>query len=150
MKKIITVLLTVLFLTNCGYTPIYSNKNFNFNIKDITTSTNNLLNSRTKKKLLNFSNQESSKVISLNLDVQKKTNILAKDSRGDATRYETVISMQIEITYNQGQKISNFFEETFNYIVNKNKFELSQYEKEIENSLIEENINRITIYLSKL
>ena len=31
---------------------IYSNKNFNFNIKDITTSTNNLLNSRTKKKLL--------------------------------------------------------------------------------------------------
>ena len=150
MKKIITVLLTVLFLTNCGYTPIYSNKNFDFNIKDITLSTNNLLNSGIKKRLISLSNQESSKIISLNLDVQKKINTLAKDSKGDATRYEMVINIQLKITYDHGQNISNFFEETFNYNVNKNKFELNQYEKEIENLLIDENINRITIYLSKL
>jgi len=150
MNKIITVLLTVLFLTNCGYTPIYSNKNFDFNIKDITLSTNNLLNSGIKKRLISLSNQESSKIISLNLDVQKKINTLAKDSKGDATRYEMVINIQLKITYDQGQNISNFFEETFNYNVNKNKFELNQYEKEIENLLIDENINRITIYLSKL
>ena len=150
MNKIITVLLTVLFLTNCGYTPIYSNKNFDFNIKDITLSTNNLLNSGIKKRLISLSNQESSKIISLNLDVQKKINTLAKDSKGDATRYEMVINIQLKITYDHGQNISNFFEETFNYNVNKNKFELNQYEKEIENLLIDENINRITIYLSKL
>ena len=150
MNKIITVLLTVLFLTNCGYTPIYSNKNFDFNIKDITLSTNNLLNSGIKKRLISLSNQESSKIISLNLDVQKKINTLAKDSKGDATRYEMVINIQLKITYDHGQNISNFFEETFNYNVNKNKFELNQYVKEIENLLIDENINRITIYLSKL
>tara|TARA_B110000967_G_scaffold135622_1_gene138456 strand:+ start:208 stop:660 length:453 start_codon:yes stop_codon:yes gene_type:complete len=150
MNKIITVLLTVLFLTNCGYTPIYSNKNFDFNIKDIITSTDNLLNSRIKKRLLSLSNQESSKMISLNLDVQKKINTLSKDTKGDATRFEMVINIQLKITYDHGQNINNFFEETFNYNVNKNKFELSQYEKEIENLLINENINRITIYLSKL
>ena len=150
MNKIITVLLTVLFLTNCGYTPIYSNKNFDFNIKDITLSTNNLLNSGIKKRLISLSNQESSKIISLNLDVQTKINTRAKDSKGDATRYEMVINIQLKITYDHGQNISNFFEETFNYNVNKNKFELNQYEKEIENLLIDENINRITIYLSKL
>ena len=150
MNKIITVLLTVLFLTNCGYTPIYSNKNFDFNIKDIITSTDNLLNSRIKKRLLSLSNQESSKMISLNLDVQKKINTLSKDTKGDATRFEMVINIQLKITYDHGQNINNFFEETFNYNVNKNKFELNQYEKEIENLLIDENINRITIYLSKL
>ena len=143
-------MLTFLFLTSCGYTPVYLNKNFDFNIKDITALKSDKLNFKTKKRLLAFSNKNSQKIIFLNLDVQKKINILAKDSKGDPSRYEMVINIQLDITYNQDQKLRKSFNESFNYNSNINKFELNQYDKEIENLLIDKNIDRIIVYLSKI
>jgi len=150
MKKKITVLLTFLFLTSCGYTPIYSNKNFDFKLDNISSSKDNRLNSKIKKRLQNFSNQESQKIISIKIDAQKIINILVKDSRGDPSRYEMIIDIKLETTYNQKQNITQSFQETFNYNENKNKFELKQYEKEIEELLINKNIERIIVYLSKI
>jgi hypothetical protein len=150
MKKIITVLLTLLFLTGCGYTPVYLNKNFDFKIKTITFPKNSQLNSKVKNRLLVLSNQESQKVIFLSLDVQKKINTLSKDSKGDASRFEMVINIKLGIKYDQDQNISKTFEEIFNYKTNTNKFDLNQYEDEIENLLIDKNIDRIIIYLSKI
>ena len=42
------------------------------------------------------------------------------------------------------------FEEYFNYNNNSNKFELKQYEKNIENNLIEKNIENLTFYISSI
>ena len=150
MKKIITALLTLLFIANCGYTPIYSSKNFNFKIKNITKLTNDPLNSNVEKRLKNFSDQTGENEISLRVDTQKKTNTLLKNSKGDPSRYEMIISIKIEITYGLDQIVSESFEERFNYNANKNKFELRQYEKEIKDLLINKNIDNIIVYLSKL
>ena len=150
MKKIITALLTLLFIANCGYTPIYSSKNFNFKIKNITKLTNDPLNSNVEKRLKNFSDQTGENEISLRVDTQKKINTLLKNSKGDPSRYEMIISIKIEITYGLDQIVSESFEERFNYNANKNKFELKQYEKEIKDLLINKNIDNIIVYLSKL
>ena len=150
MKKIITILITFLFLTNCGYTPIYSSKNFDFKIANITPFKNNQLHSKVERRLLVFSNQEGQKIITLKVDAQKQINTLAKDSKGDPSRYEMVIIIKLEILYNQNQNITQSFQEKFNYNSNINKFELNQYEKEIEDLLINKNIDRIIIYLSKI
>ena len=150
MKKIITALLTFLFIANCGYTPIYSSKNFNFKIKNITKLTNDPLNSNVEKRLKNFSDQSGENEISLRVDTQKKINTLLKNSKGDPSRYEMIISIKIEITYGLDQIVSESFEERFNYNANKNKFELRQYEKEIKDLLINKNIDNIIVYLSKL
>tara|TARA_B110000971_G_scaffold32414_1_gene29977 strand:- start:77 stop:529 length:453 start_codon:yes stop_codon:yes gene_type:complete len=150
MKKIITVLLTFLFLTSCGYAPIYLNKNFDFKIQTITHPKNSQLNSKVKKRLLLLSNQESPKVVFLSLDVQKKINTLSKDSRGDPSRFEMVINIKLDIKYDQDRNINKTFEEIFNYKTNTNKFDLNQYENEIENLLIDKNIDRMIIYLSKI
>ena len=150
MKKIITALLTFLFIANCGYTPIYSSKNFNFKIKNIKKLTNDPLNSNVEKRLKNFSDQTGENEISLRVDTQKKINTLLKNSKGDPSRYEMIISIKIEITYGLDQIVSESFEERFNYNANKNKFELRQYEKEIKDLLINKNIDNIIVYLSKL
>tara|TARA_B100000780_G_C21107633_1_gene447386 strand:+ start:785 stop:1237 length:453 start_codon:yes stop_codon:yes gene_type:complete len=149
MKKLIIILITSLFLTNCGYTPIYSSKKFDFNLKKIINSNNDPLNSIINKKLQNFSNQESQKIITLKIDGQEKINTLAKNSKGDPSRYEMVINIKLEATFGENKKINKSFQEKFNYNANTNKFELSQYEKEIKNLLINRNINRIIVYLTK-
>ena len=150
MKKIITVLLVFLFLTNCGYTPIYSGKNFDFKLKNITSSKNNQLNSRVERRLRSFSNQESQKIISLKVDAQKKINTLAKNSRGDISRYEMIVIIKLEAAYSQNQIMKQSFQESFNYNTNTNKFELAQYEREIEDLLINNNIENIIFHLSNL
>tara|TARA_B100000780_G_scaffold262060_1_gene214908 strand:- start:216 stop:668 length:453 start_codon:yes stop_codon:yes gene_type:complete len=150
MNKIIITLLAFLFFTNCGYTPIYSNKNFDLYLEKISSTKNNSLNSKIKKRLQIFSNQESKKVISLVVDAQKITNILAKNSKGDPSRYEMIVDIKLVAEYGQSQNITKSFKERFNYNSNTNKFELNQYEKEIEELLINKNIDRIIIYLSKI
>ena len=148
MKKIIAILLTFLFVTSCGYTPIYSSKNYDFNLKNIVSKKNKRLDSKVRKQLQNFSNEESEKLISIEVGTQKQINTLAKDSKGNPSRYEMIINIELQTTYGQNQYKNFFFEERFNYNSNINKFELNQYEKEIEDLLINKNINRIIIYLS--
>jgi len=150
MKKIITVLLAFIFLTSCGYTPIYSNKNFDFKLENIILSKNNKINNKIKKRLHYFSNRESKKIIYLEVNAQKQINIIAKDSKGDPSRYEMVVSINIKTTYDKNQNVDQLFEEKFNYNTNANKFSLSQYEKVVEDLLIDQNIDRIIFYLSKV
>ena len=150
MKKIILTLLTFVFLTACGYTPIYSTKNFDFKLSEINIVKNDQLSSKLKRELQIFSNEESQKIISLKLDVQKKINTLSKNSKGDASRYEMIIDIKLEATNNQQENTRQSFQERFNYNANKNKFELNQYKKEIEDLLIKKNIDQIIIYLSKI
>ena len=139
-----------MFLASCGYSPIYSSKNFDFNLKNIISPKNDYLSSKIEKKLRIFSNDESLKVISLKVDTQKKIITLTKDSKGDPSRYEMIININLEIIHNQNKNIKQSFEEKFNYDINVNKFELNQYEKEIEALLINKNIDRIIVYLSKI
>ena len=150
MKNKFLILFTFLLLTNCEYKPIYSVENFDFKLKNIISSKDNQLNSNVEKKLLVFSNQESQKIISLKIDVQRKINILTKDSKGDPSRYEMIIDIKLETTYGQNQNVIRSFQEKFNYNTNSNRFELNQYEKEVENLLINKNIDRIIAYLSKV
>tara|TARA_B110000037_G_C16967449_1_gene443608 strand:- start:160 stop:612 length:453 start_codon:yes stop_codon:yes gene_type:complete len=150
MKNIITLLLTLLFLTNCGYTPIYSDKNFDFKIENIVILKNNKLNNKIKKRLKNFSNQNSQKIILLEVDAKKIINTLVKDSKGDPSRYEMIIDIKLKASYGLNKNVNRSFEERFSYNGNKNKFELKQYEKEIENLLINKNMDRIIVYLSEV
>ena len=150
MKKIIIILLTLVFLTSCGYSPIYSSKNLDFRLKNMVTSKNDRLGSKVENKLQNFSNPESQKVISLQVDTQKQINILTKDSKGDPSRYEMIIDVKLKIINDQNKNFNRSFQERFNYKSDTNKFKLNNYEKEIEDLLINKNIENIIVYLSKI
>ena len=150
MKKIIIILLAFLFVTNCGFTPIYSNKNIDFKLKTTINTKKDSLNTKVKKRMQIFSNEKSQKEISLQIVAQKQINTISKDSKGDASRFEMVISINLNLTYGEIQSLNKVFVETFNYKSNTNKFELNQYEKEIEELLINKNIERIIVYLSKI
>jgi len=150
MKKIIITLLAFIFLNSCGYTPIYSSKNFNFKFSSITNTKNDQLHQTVEKKLRNFSSKESQKTISIKINAKKKINVLAKDNRGDPSRYEMNINIDLETSYAQNQITTQSFQERFNYKTDANRFNLNQYEKEIEDLLINKNIENIVVYLSGL
>ena len=60
MKKIFLVII-ILLLNNCGYTPIYSAKDSNFKIISLNSNVNNNLTNYIENSISVFSNEDSNK-----------------------------------------------------------------------------------------
>ena len=151
MKKLIFVVIALFMLNNCGYSPIYSSKNNNFYI-DISQKDRSKLNSKIENNIKKFSNQNSENIIQLEISSNKKINTISKDKKGDPSRFNMTISLTINILNKNNYEINKTksFTEEFNYNNNSNKFSLKQYEKDIEDNLINKIIERSIIYLSEL
>ena len=137
-------------ITNCGYKAMYSSKNFNFNIIKIEKIEKNKLNLAIEKKLKNFSNNQAINQISLQINAKKQIIVILKDSLGDPKRYQMIINLNLHIIDDQNIKLNKNIVQKFNYNTNSNKFALNQYEKEIEEILINKIINELINNLSKL
>ena len=151
MKKLIFVVIALFMLNNCGYSPIYSSKNNNFYI-DISQKDRSKLNSKIENNIKKFSNKNSENIIQLEISSNKKINIISKDKKGDPSRFSMIISLTINILNKNNYEINKTksFTEKFDYNNNSNKFSLKQYEKDIEDNLINKIIERSIIYLSEL
>ena len=151
MKKLIFVVISLFILNNCGYAPIYSSKNSNFYI-DISQKDRSKLNSKIEKNIKKFSNQNTENTIRLEISSNKKINTISKDKKGDPSRFNMAISLTINILNKNNYEINKTksFTEKFDYNNNSNKFSLKQYEKDIEDNLINKIIERSIIYLSEL
>ena len=151
MKKLIFVVIALFMLNNCGYSPIYSSKNNNFYI-DVSQKDRSKLNSKIENNIKKFSNQNAENIIQLEISSNKEINTISKDKKGDPSRFSMIISLTINILNKNNYEINKTksFTEKFDYNNNSNKFSLKQYEKDIEDNLINRIIQRSIIYLSEL
>ena len=97
-----------------------------------------------------FSNSDSKYKYDLEINALKSIKIVSKDSKGDPKIYQMNIKVEIKLIENYQNIKEINFEEYFNYNNNSNKFELKQYEKSIEDNLIEKNIENLTFYISSI
>ena len=151
MKKLIFIVIALFMLNNCGYTPIHSSSNNNFYI-DVSQKNRSKLNSKIENNIKKFSNQNNENIIQLEISSNKKINTISKDKKGDPSRFSMIISLTINILNKNNYEINKTksFTEKFDYNNNSNKFSLKQYEKDIEDNLINKIIERSLIYLSEL
>ena len=152
MKKLIIIVIALFILNNCGYTPIYSSKDNNFYIKELSQKSTSKLNSKIANKLKIFSNQNSENIIKLEISSNKKIETTQKDQKGDPSKFLMTVLLNINILNKNNYEINKTknFSKNFNYNNNSNKFSLKQYEKEIENTLINKIVEESIIYLSEL
>ncbi len=136
-------LILLIFLQSCGYEPIYSSKNFLFKINKIDYEGNSI-NNQIAGSLRSLSNENAKNSLNLVLNSKKEKKIVSKNKSGDAEIFSLEISTNILI--NNKQKT---FTSLQNYNNNENKFELNQYEIEIEKQIINQLIDDIIIYLAQ-
>jgi hypothetical protein len=138
-------------LNNCGYAPIYSSNNNNFNI-NISQKNKSKLNSKIENNIKKFSDENNENTIQLEISSNKKINIISKDEKGDPSRFSMIISLTINIFNKNNYEVNKTksFTEMFDYNNNSDKFSLRKYEKDIEDNLINKIIERTIIYLSQL
>ena len=137
MKKLIFAVIALFMLNNCGYNPIYSSKNNNFYI-DISQKDKSKLNSKIANNLKIFSNQNSKNIIQLEISSNKKINTIQKDTKGDPSRFQMTVLLNINVLNKNNNEINKTksFSSSFNYSNDSNKFSLKKYEKDIEDNLI--------------
>ena len=138
MKSVALVIIFSILLASCGFKSIYNSKNSNFEIIDIVNKNENKNSFLIEKMVMAISNNEAQKKLKLEIDYQQLTTTILKDSKGDPSKNKLLIKVNLNVKDQEDKVLINKeFTEEFNYNVQSNKFEMSQY---VEN--ISENLNR--------
>ena len=150
-KIILTKLLIILFfISGCGYSPIFSNKNSNFSIYELSSSGNSKLNKIISSKLKIYKNSDGFKKFSIGLETSLNKKIASKDSKGNPKTFRLSIESKVSIRDTEGNIKNKSFSKTVDYNNKNNKSELKKYENETSRNLAEKVSEEIIIYLQSI
>ncbi len=144
-----TFLVIIFLLSACGYQPLYSNKNTNeFTFKEIEyrgdkNISRSLISSTIIKK--NVQNYLHEKLI---LENSKSIIETSKNSKGVPESYRMTINLKITIVDKDKILKEKNFSEEFSYKNLDNKFDLYEYEIDVQNDLIKKITEELIIYLN--
>lgn len=153
MQKKIFLLLFLLFLSSCGYEAIHSKKNlmkYNFSISELIFIGDRNINIKIKEKLNIYMLDEKDKNFELKISSTSEKATTAKNKAGDATSFQSTISLNVDVLMNGDVKNSFIILENFNYNNTSDKFDLKRYEGEIKKNLAETATDKLIFKLSNI
>ena len=132
-------ILSVFLLTSCSYKPIFSEKNYNFEINKVDYIGERQINNIIKNKLNLIKKSESleKKEYNLTINSSKEKIIVSKDSKGDPLKFEIIISTEYIVESNNSLLLSKKIKRNNIYNNSTDKFKLEQNEKIIIENLTE-------------
>ena len=152
MKKFILNLIIFIFITNCGYAPLYSLKNnVNFKIGKINITGDRDLNQNIIYQLKNVKSKTENDAIIYNLTIDTEINkiVTSNDSKGNPKTYKMVSVVNLT-TIKDGKEYSVRVESAENYNDISSKFELENFEKNLKKNSASKITQEIITYLTTL
>ena len=147
MKKLFILIL--FFITSCGYQPLYVNKNnSNLVFSKIELFGDKEINRRIVSFISIKEDKSEEKLNQLVLRSNEDIIETSKDSKGRVATLKTTVEIKLVIL--DGNQIikEKTFNENFSYNNKDNKFDLTKYQNEIKNNLVDKIIEQMSIYLS--
>ena len=134
IKKIFFIIL-FLNLNHCDYKPVYSNQNkINYKIVITNSSGDKDINNLIATNIKRNSKEESGKIVEIVFNTEYTKNVLAKNSAGSITDFQT--DVQTTFTIKNGNSSENFsVKEKFNFKKMADKYEEKNYERKIKENL---------------
>ena len=149
IKKLLLILSSLIFINSCGYQPIYVNKDvkntefFEISLEGDKEVNRKIINSLSIKK-----NEFDSRLGELFIESVYTIDEISKNSKGQVISYRSKIEVSLMIK--EGDKVIkdvNFIEE-FTYNNRDNKFELTEYQKDVKNNIVIKILERIIVSLN--
>ena len=89
IKKNISLIFLIFFLTNCGFTPVYqSNTNINYSIEQVNYSGDREFNNFLKSNLSKYKDKKIDNKIYIDVNNIYRKNVLSKNNAGEVTNYQ--------------------------------------------------------------
>ena len=141
IKKNISLIFIIFFLTNCGFTPVYlKNTNINYSIEQVDYTGDRELNNFLKSNLNKYKNEKIDKKIFIEINSIYKKNILTKDGTGKITSYE-LEAVVIFLIQPLNRKIQIIEKKIMNSM--DDKFEETRQERIIKQSFVSSISNKL-------
>ena len=151
MKSLISIVILSIILTNCGFKPIYSSKNSNFEIIEIINENENKNSFAIEKMVMTLSNQGAVNKVKLEMNYKQTFSTILKDNKGDPSKKKLSISVNLIVKNEKDNVLANKnFSEEFSYDVQSDKFNMAQYEDNIADNLNNKVSNDILFLLGTL
>ena len=151
MRSLILIIIFSILLNGCGFKPIYSSKNSNFQIIEIINKNKNKNSFAIEQMVMSLSNQESIRKVKLEFDYKELIDTILKDNKGDPSKKKLSIIINLKIkSENDNILVTKNFNEEFSYNVQNDKFTMAQYEDNIINKLCNKISNDIIFLLGTL
>ena len=151
MNKFYKHIFIYFFIVSCGYQPIFSGKEVNFGIENLTYNKNNKIESAINNNLKNYKNLENKDKI-LDLEISSKINKVTTslDDRGDPKSFR--LELEIKTKFKKDNKLLNqrSFFKSHDYNNSTNKFDLKKYENSVKENLIGKITEEIIVYILSL
>ena len=149
IKKLSLLCFLIIFINNCGYTPIYSNKDKNFVINKIVLvgdiEVNKILSNR-----LNIykNNADAKRFFDIVINSKSTKTTLTKDKKGNPAQFSQNVSVNLIITdiINNTEMQKNFTESS-TYDSNDNKFDLKKYENNLIKNMSEKIYSDLILFI---
>ena len=145
MKKIIFLVLLI-FIYSCGYTSVYKDyKKYDLLINIVDVSGDYEINNYLKNDLKISSNNNSKNIYDIKIITNFEKITLAKDSTGKATDYKLDLNVKFIIVSKQNQTLE--FNENLKIKNNDEKFEQTNYEKDIKKNFSKIIVDKLILIL---
>ena len=149
IKKLSLLCFLIIFINNCGYTPIYSNKDKNFVINKIDLigdiEVNKILSDR-----LNIykNNADAKRFFDIVINSKSTKTTLTKDKKGNPAQFSQSVSVNLTITdiLNNTEMQKNFIESS-TYDSSDNKFDLKKYENNLIKNMSEKIYSDLILFI---
>ena len=144
-------LILILFLyTSCGYEPLYVNKNNNkFKFQEVKLEGNTNLSKKIRSRLSLEELISDKNLNKLIIKSSSKKTEASKDSKGRVTSYRIYINIDLIINNTNNKTVrSKLFSKDFLYNVDDDNLKTSEYQRNIENDLVNQIIREIIVYLN--
>tara|TARA_Y100001958_G_scaffold148188_1_gene129622 strand:- start:967 stop:1431 length:465 start_codon:yes stop_codon:yes gene_type:complete len=148
IKKIIFFSFVIVFLNNCGYTPIYSKKNLNFEIETLTTTGEAKVNKILLNKLNIYSDiPNAQRALKLLINSKTTKSTITKDKKGNPTQFSMNLLVTMKITDDKNNTMETKFSESSTYDNSNNKFDLRKYEVNLIKNMTEKIFSEMILFI---
>ena len=146
MKNIFFVLVFIIFV-QCGFKPMFANKEVNFKIEKIKSNKKIEI---IENRLNNLSITNPKFFYDLVIDYSESKTTLSKNSQGKSLLLRIKMNLDLKVIENNKIIMEKNYLSNFDYQNLDKKFELSDYENEIKKNMFDEIANKILIDLTDL
>lgn len=144
--KNIFILFVILFITHCGFSPVYKSNTLNYQINISKIKGDKTINSKIKSKIERISDKNIQKIFNIEIDTKYEKIIAAKNSKGSITDY-LLIATATFVIYNNEKTETIVFQEKLNVKNNSDFVEQRNYENIIKKNFASSFVKKLNLDL---
>ena len=147
--KFFKSLILIFFLSGCGYSTIYNDKNYDVKIKVVNSKGNSNMNSKIIKQIKNFSDKDSNNIINVNIVSNYQNQIISRSSTGSIDDYKIILNVVYTFEVDNNVEILNI-KQDFKLKNTDESFERQKNESTLINNFITSSVRELFLNITAI